>query len=198
MIANAVIDHIAANNHIYIPPNMVKGLLPMFHLDNIDWDEDSPDGKNSTHMLMICIMQRRSCDPRPIILNLDRKTKSLTIKQNNFELSPCHKPSQKSFSRTPGCSSFTLSDVDGDRRGNWRPWLIGRSLERVFLRKNVIAWCPSYQAQHPSCPEEEQLPHNSSADIQNSVEDQDIPSLLKLSSKAIDELARPSFGATKS
>ena len=46
-IANAVIKNIDLNNGIYIPPGMVKDVIPIFHLDNIviDWLESTPDGK---------------------------------------------------------------------------------------------------------------------------------------------------------
>ena len=61
-IANSVIKNIAFNNGVYIPPNMVKEVIPMFHLDNIDWLEDTPDGKNTTHYLILSIFQRRKND----------------------------------------------------------------------------------------------------------------------------------------
>ena len=32
---------------------MIMCVLTMFPLDNIDWDEYTPYGKNTTHMLMI-------------------------------------------------------------------------------------------------------------------------------------------------
>ena len=58
-IANAVINNIQLNNDVYIPPGMAKDVIPMFHLDNIDWLEDTPDGKNTTHYLILSIFQRK-------------------------------------------------------------------------------------------------------------------------------------------
>ena len=52
-IANAVIDNME-NNDVYIPFNLSKGTLPMFHLDNIDFIEDTPDGKNTTCFRIKC------------------------------------------------------------------------------------------------------------------------------------------------
>ena len=49
VIANSIIDHMLANGNAYMPPNLIRYVLPMFHLDNVDWDEDTPDGKNTTH-----------------------------------------------------------------------------------------------------------------------------------------------------
>ena len=39
-VANSVIDNMTSNENVYVPPNLVKNVLPMFHIDNIDWLED--------------------------------------------------------------------------------------------------------------------------------------------------------------
>ena len=41
------------NDNVYIPFNISKETLPMFHLDNIDFIEDNPDGRNTTHSLQL-------------------------------------------------------------------------------------------------------------------------------------------------
>ena len=56
-IANAVIDNMENNDNVYLPFNLSKGTLPMFHLDNIDFIEDTPDGKNTTHGLQLSVFQ---------------------------------------------------------------------------------------------------------------------------------------------
>ena len=33
-VANSVIDNMTSNENVYVPPNMVKNVLPMFHIDN--------------------------------------------------------------------------------------------------------------------------------------------------------------------
>ena len=65
-IANYMTDIMLKNDNVYIPPNVVKYSVPMFHIDNIDWQEDTPDGKYTTQMLMICIMLRKTCNPIPL------------------------------------------------------------------------------------------------------------------------------------
>ena len=37
------------NDEIYIPTYLQKDVLPMFHINNIDCLEDTPDGKNTSH-----------------------------------------------------------------------------------------------------------------------------------------------------
>lgn len=45
MIANAVNKIANGNQNIYIPPNLEPNVTVYFHIDNIDWVEDTPDGK---------------------------------------------------------------------------------------------------------------------------------------------------------
>ena len=40
-----------SNGGIFIPFNLVKNVIAMFHLDNIEWLEDTADGKNTSHIL---------------------------------------------------------------------------------------------------------------------------------------------------
>ena len=65
-IANYMTHIMLKNDNVYIPPNVVKYSVPMFHIDNIDWQEDTPDGKYTMQMLMICIMLRKTCNPIPL------------------------------------------------------------------------------------------------------------------------------------
>ena len=53
-IANAVIDNMENNDNVYIPFNLSKGTLPMFHCDDIDFIEDTPDRKNMTCITSKC------------------------------------------------------------------------------------------------------------------------------------------------
>ena len=53
-IANAVIDNMENNDNDYTPFNLSKGTIPMFNLDDIDFIEDTPDRKNTTHALQLC------------------------------------------------------------------------------------------------------------------------------------------------
>ena len=69
------------NVNVYIPFNISKETLPMFHLDNIDFIEDTPDGKNTTHALQLSVFQISNSNP--LILDLN-DTKELTWKPNPF------------------------------------------------------------------------------------------------------------------
>ena len=48
-IANSVIKRVVSNRFLRF--NLKKNVIQMFHLDNMDWLEDTPDGKNKSHLL---------------------------------------------------------------------------------------------------------------------------------------------------
>ena len=53
-IANACCNQqYEKNDGIYIPTNLQKDALPMFHINNIDWLEDTPDGKSTSYYLLM-------------------------------------------------------------------------------------------------------------------------------------------------
>ena len=46
------------SNGVFIQSN-IKGILPHFHLNNIDFSEDTPDGKVTTHALHLAVFQQK-------------------------------------------------------------------------------------------------------------------------------------------
>ena len=54
-LANAVIDNMKENDNTYIPQSLVKGVIPLFHTDNINFIEVTPDGKGTTHALILSV-----------------------------------------------------------------------------------------------------------------------------------------------
>ena len=106
-IANEVIENMENNDNVYIPFNLSKGILPMFHVDNIDCIEDTPDGKNTTNALQLSVVQCSNVNnSNPMTLHLD-DTKELTLTPNSFnEIAKCDKPCKNNFERTGGCINF--------------------------------------------------------------------------------------------
>ena len=49
--ADAVILEMKARDNKYIPLNFIKGTLPYYHVDNMDFLEDTSDGRLTTHAL---------------------------------------------------------------------------------------------------------------------------------------------------
>ena len=58
-VASAVINKAKENDGIYIPTNLEKDSLPMFHINNIDWLEDTPGENSTSHYLKMNIFWRK-------------------------------------------------------------------------------------------------------------------------------------------
>ena len=61
------------NDGIYIPTNLQKDAPPMFHITNIDWLEDTPDGKSTSHYLQMSTFQRKIQELLPIKLKIKKE-----------------------------------------------------------------------------------------------------------------------------
>ena len=60
-IENIVLERMQANGGIYLPPDIVKGRHVFFAIDNVDFSEDTPDGKRNLHGTAMAIYQQ--CQP---------------------------------------------------------------------------------------------------------------------------------------
>ena len=57
----------------------------MFYIDNIDWLDEVPDGKNTSHYLQMSNFQRKVQELLPIKLKIEKEeTESLELKRNFF------------------------------------------------------------------------------------------------------------------
>ena len=83
----------------------------MFYIDNIDWLEEVPDGKNTSHYLQISNFQRKVQELLPIKLKIKKEeTESLELKPNFFnEILPYLKPNKSQFQWSEGYENFCQS-----------------------------------------------------------------------------------------
>ena len=58
-IEAGVLKRMELNNALYIPPDVVFGRHVFFAVDNVDFAEDTPDGKNTFHGTAMAIYQRQ-------------------------------------------------------------------------------------------------------------------------------------------
>jgi len=56
-LANAVTQRMLLNGNVYLPPDFVHGKHVYFAVDNIDFAEDTPDGKHTLHATAMAIYQ---------------------------------------------------------------------------------------------------------------------------------------------
>ena len=58
-IEASVLKRMELNDGLYIPPDLVLGRHVFFAVDNVDFAEDTPDGKNTFHGTAMAIYQRQ-------------------------------------------------------------------------------------------------------------------------------------------
>ena len=61
-IERHVIDQVLKNGGVYLPPNIVKGRHVYFAVDNVDFGEDTRDGKRTLHGAAMAIYQKSEKD----------------------------------------------------------------------------------------------------------------------------------------
>lgn len=63
-IEESVINHIQENDGVYLLPDFVKNRYLFFAIDNVDFAEDTPDGKRTLHGTAMAIYQKVENDDR--------------------------------------------------------------------------------------------------------------------------------------
>ena len=121
-----------------MPHGLVKGTPVFYHLDNVDWQEDTPDGKNTSHYLLLAAFQRKTKEISPVELSsLCQKQVSATLDENTFnDLLPYTKPPISQFQRSQATIDAHLPVNITDDEQNFVPWLCFRSYEQVLARNS--------------------------------------------------------------
>ena len=58
------------NGGVYLPPDIVQGRHVFFAVDNVDFAEDTIDGKRTLHGTAMVIYERSQLDDRKLVLVL--------------------------------------------------------------------------------------------------------------------------------
>ena len=133
-MAKSVLERMLLNDMVYIPPNIVHGRHVFFAIDNVDFGEDTPDGKRTLHATAMAIYQTCEPDDQELKLNLiglaqKRSNKELSLSMP--ELLECPKPAAKP--QSPAYPSFSLMTDEEPLKHPGLPdfsWLLGRTLAR--------------------------------------------------------------------
>ena len=80
-IASSVLKRVAENNGVYLPPDIVKGKHVFFAIDNIDFAEDTTDGKRTFHGTVVSIYQKAEPGDKIPELELQAPDHSPSIKE---------------------------------------------------------------------------------------------------------------------
>ena len=132
-LATSVLQRMLVNDNIYLPPDVVLGRHVFFAVDNVDFAEDTPDGKRTLHATAMAIYQR--CQPEDEVAKLQLTDAALRRSMKDLPgtvttLLDCPKPTVKPPS--PVYASFSLKDVQppSDVCLPDVAWLMGRTLVR--------------------------------------------------------------------
>lgn len=99
-IADAVINKMKARENKYIPLNFIKRTLPYYHIDIIDFLEETSDGSSTTHELNCIAFQQHMSKSSDIIdLDLPKHCTTKRLQPNIFGNLNCVKPSNNYFKR---------------------------------------------------------------------------------------------------
>ena len=139
-MANAVIESMREDG-AYLPATMRKGSFIFFAIDNSDFSEDTPDGKNTLHATATALYQRQEHDDESDrqktrklrlhgIQSRDRSLKSRTAP----EFVHCSASSKQGADSAPTFASFTprsTIDVNNPYAAQDTAWLLSRTIMRT-------------------------------------------------------------------
>ena len=108
-IAAAVCKRISENHGVYLPPFVVKGKPVYFAVDNIDFNEATPDGANTLHGTIITLFQEKSDDGNSMVEPLfiepvtknDTSTSNYDVPLSILPTSKLMKPVDEKFQEFP-------------------------------------------------------------------------------------------------
>ena len=92
-IANAVAVSAENNGGIYVPPNIISSVPIHFAIDNTDFSNDTPDGKNEFHGTGQIVFQKKQAFENETQLVIERSgERNLKFKKETAKIKTCFKP----------------------------------------------------------------------------------------------------------
>ena len=116
-------------------------------VDNSDFSEDTPDGKNTLHATAMVVFQRKRTKDHETILEIDATMRTKSLPQQSIpdtEILQCYIPKNVQ----PKCSAYTLdttpsNDVTKKAEQNDLAWSVGNSIIRSRLEQvKIPTWAP--------------------------------------------------------
>ena len=81
--AQAVLSNFTEQN-IFIPPKLCKGQFIFFSIDNSDFSEDTPEGKNTLHATAMVVFQRKRTKDHETIMEIDATVRTKSLPQKSI------------------------------------------------------------------------------------------------------------------
>ena len=146
-IAETVIGHMEITDGIYIPPELEPNMFTHFATDNLDFNEDTPDGKRNLHATVLVAYQSVDTVDSNLVtvkdLTMNDNCESVHIPDNIYKLIPCTMKSNAKPSLRPLTKSGTeliehdllktalIADIS---------WLFGKRMELFDEKKSGLTW----------------------------------------------------------
>ncbi|CAH3136345.1 unnamed protein product, partial [Porites lobata] len=132
-IEKTVLKRIESEGGMFLPPDIVKGRHVYFAIDNIDFSEDTPDGKRTLHGTAMAIYQKVEPQDEETVLRLEEPNdscRSVTeLPESLTSLMPCVEPPSRPPS--PAYPTFELSseqELPQNIRDENATWIVSRTL----------------------------------------------------------------------
>lgn len=149
-LAEALLRH-SADRCIYVFPALARGQFIYFAVDNSDFSEDTPEGKNTLHATVMAVFQRKTDYSPEITLDLSKIAKSKSLPSNSIpatELLPCHVPANAQPKCPRYCRLETSSspDITDGAAQDDLAWSVAQSLARSRSENPMIPTWAAYNS----------------------------------------------------
>ena len=139
-LANAVVENTKRFRGLYVPPFLKKGTFVYFAADNVDFSEDTTDGKGTTHGTIVAVYQRADASGEPVAPPLTvHETKNLSVTPYHLPMMHCDKPKPKLVKRK---KHFTVNKdgISNIYKLTHLGWIIASTISRLEKNENVPGW----------------------------------------------------------
>ena len=130
-IANAVVDNTKLFGGLYVPTFTKKRVFPFFAADNSDFEEDTPDGKGTTHGTTIAVYQRVTTAGELIAPHLQiAEPTSLSVAPYHVPVLNCNKSNPQIVKREEAFNVDKTGIPGAYQLTHWG-WIVASVLERT-------------------------------------------------------------------
>ena len=137
-MANAVVENTKRFDGLYVPPFLKKGTFVSFAVDNIDFAEDTADGKGTTHGTITAVYQKANATEEVIAPSLEvKEAKNLSVAPYHVPIKPCSKPKRGPIQRAHRFEINTTGVAESYQLTT-KGWVITSALSRENGEKSTV------------------------------------------------------------
>ena len=129
-LANAVVQNTREFQGLYVPPFLKKGAFVFFAVDNVDFSEDTADGKGTTHGTITAVYQKADVPGEPVAPPFRiGDAHSLSVTPYHADILHCDKPKPHVAKRS---DHFVASNgISGSYQLTQLGWIVDTALSRM-------------------------------------------------------------------